>query len=441
MRGGDVRRAAALVLAVAAAGGGPAAAQVLDRIVAVVGSRAILASELEEQFVQAQAQAQARGAPFPTDSAERLAVRRDMLMQMVEEELLVQEAMRDTTVRVTEQEVQDQVEQTVQNVRRNFASELDFQRQLRVAQFGSVEEWRRWLADVQRRQIYGQRLIEVRRQTGKLKPIPPTDAQMLEFWEANRGGTEDRPEVVSFRQIVIAPQPDSAARARALARADSLRALVTTGGADFAAVAMAASDDSGTRAGGGELGWFRRGVMVKEFEQAAFTLRPGDVSQVVETDFGFHVIKVERAQPAEVFARHILVIPEVSAGQLAAGRALADAVLAALRAGASFDSLARRYADPSEAKLAEDAPLAQLPPEYQAVIAADSTLGLRPVFIIGEGSLRPRFVVLDLTGHDAAGPLRFEDVRDRIRSILGEQLAREHLLNQLRRQAYVDIRL
>ncbi len=413
--------------------------QVLDRVVAVVGTRAILASELEEEFVQAQAQAQARNQPFPTDSAERLALRRQMLQRMVDQELLVQEARRDTSVRVTEVEVQGAVEETVRNVRQNFTSESEFQQQLRLAGFTSAEEWRRWLADNQRRQIYSQRLLESRRQAGKLRSIPPTEQQMHEFFEANRSNAQPRPPVVSFRQIVIAPQPDSTARVRARAKAESLLVLLR-GGADFAEMARQVSDDSASRAAGGELGWFRRGVMVKEFEQVAFSLRPGTMSQVVETDFGFHIIKVERTQPAEVFARHILIMPDLTPERIDVARQLADSVRAALAAGASFDSLARRYADPVEPKLAEDAPITALPPEYQAVIG-DSASGLLPTFELGAEGRRPKFVVLEITERHEGGPLQFEDVRDRIRQNLGQELAIQHYLAQLRRVTYVDVRL
>ena len=408
-------------------------------MVAVVGIRAILASELEEEFVTAQAQAQGTGRPFPTDSAERLALRRELLNNMIQQELLVQEADRDTTVRVTDQEVQDAVEQTVQSVRRNYSSEAEFQTQLRLAAFGSVEEWRRHLAQSQRRRIMAERLLESRRAAGKLRPIPPTEAQMRQFWEENRAAAGARPAVVSFRQVVVRPTPDSTARARALARAESLVAVVR-GGADFATVASANSADSVSRAQGGELGWFRRGQMVKEFERAAFQLKPGQVSDPVETVYGFHIIKVERTQPSEVMARHILITPDLSAERIALGRARADSVHAALGAGVPFDSLARRYADPDEPRLAEGAPLSQLPPEYQTMLAADTGKGLQPVFAIGEATGRPKFVVLDVVRRDAAGELQFDDVKDRIRRILSQQLSEQHFVGLIRRQTYVDVR-
>ncbi len=431
---------AALELAVALASR-PAAQEntaraVVDRIVAIVGPRPILASQVEEQLVLAQAQ----GAQLPADSAGRNQARRQVLNQMVDEELLVQQAERDTAIKVTDQEVQDQVEQTVQNVRKQFTSVTDFRTQLQAAGFASEEEWRRWLADNQRRSILQQRLIEQLRQKGKLRPIPPTDAEMRAFWEANRAQQPKRPAAVSFRQIVIVPQADSAAKADARHLADSLLGALRHG-ASFAEVAKRYSTDSASREQGGELGWFRRGVMVKEFEDTAFRLKPGVISDVVETEFGFHIIKVERVQPAEVLARHVLITPAISPEQIASARRQADSVHAALPAGASFDSLARRYANSSEPKLVEGVPLSQLPPDYERAFGSDTVPGLKPVFVVGEGGQRPKFVVLDLTKRLPEGDLTFDDVKDRIRETLSQQLGVKQYLETLRRTTYIDIRL
>jgi peptidyl-prolyl cis-trans isomerase SurA len=408
----------------------------VDRIVAVVGSQPILSSQLEEEL----AQAQASGQTLPQDSAGRAALRRRILNNLVETELLVQQAEHDTTVKVTEQEVQDAVEQTVRNVRGRFASETEFQQQLRLAAFGGVEEWRRWLAENQRREILRTRLLETLRQKEKIKPIQPTDAQMRAYWEENRGQTQQRPANVSFRQIVILPKPDSAARARARATAESL-IVELRHGADFADLARRLSADTTTRDSGGSLGWFRRGSMVKAFEETAFRLKPGEISDAVETDFGFHIIQVQRVQPAEVLARHILIAPVVSPAQIEATRRLADSVHAALARGASFDSLAQRYGDENVPKLAEGVAIAQLGPEYQRLFGTDSATGLKPVLEVGAAGARPQFVVLEVTARQAEGEVAFDDVRDQIRSQLAQELGVRHYVDQLRRQTYIDIRL
>jgi len=426
---------AALAAPPLTAQGRSATARAVDRVVAVVGTKPILASQVEEQLVLAQSQ----GAKVPDDSAAKDAARRQILSQMVDEELLVQQAERDTTIRVTDQEVQDAVEQTVQNVRKQFTALTEFQAQLRAAGFVSEEEWRRWLADQQRRSILQQRLIEALKQKGKLRPIPPTDAEMHAFWEANRAQQPKRPAAISFRQIVIVPKADSAASARALQLAESL-VVALRRGANFGDLAKKYSADSASRDQGGELGWFRRGVMVKQFEDVAFRLRPGTISDVVPTEFGYHIIQVERAQPAEILARHILIQPTISQAQVAIAKRLADSVHDALAHGAPFDSLARPYADPNEPKLADGLPVSELPPDYEKVVGADTVPGLKPVFAVGVGSARPRFVVFELVKRLPEGELSFEEVKDRIRDGLGQQLAVKHYLDLLRRTTYVDVR-
>lgn len=428
-------RTAFVLLVLAAA---PAAAQqprTIDRIVAIVGIRPILWSQIEEQLARLQAQ----GTPVPTNPAQLAVLRRQLLDQMIDEYMLVQQAERDTTIKLTEQEVVAQVEQSFQNVRREFTTETAFLSQLAQAGFASAEEWRRYLTEQQRRAIQQQRLIESLRQQGVLRPIPPSDSAMRAFFEENRSQLPPRPPIVSFRQIVLDARADSGARLHARRLADSLVGELRRG-ADFAALAKRVSDDSTTRESGGELGWFRRGVMVKPFEAAAFALRPGEISEPVESQYGLHIIRVDRIQPAEILARHILIVPELSAEQVVRARQLADSIRAALARGAPFDQLAQRYNDPLEPRLTEDVPISQLPSDYQAAIESDSSLGLRPVLEMGAAN-RVRFVILDILKRQAAGPVQYEDVKARIRARLADQLALEHYLKRLRRETYVDIRL
>jgi len=411
-------------------------AGVVDRIVAVVGTRPILMSELEEQVAQLQSQ----GQQLPSDSAGLAKLRRHILGDMISEELEVQQAQRDTNIKVTEREIQDVVEQRVQSVRSQFTTEQEFLNQLHLAAFPSAEEWRRYLTDQQRRSTLRDRLLESLHQQGKLRPIPPNDRQMREYWDNNHGSLPKRPATVSFRQVVVVPRPDSQAVAAARGKGDSLLAQLRQG-ADFATLAKRFSDDSVSRESGGELGWFRRGVMVPEFEQAAFRLKPGDLSPLVRTDFGFHIIQVERIQPGEIQARHVLVAPVIAPAQVTAARRLADSLHDALAAGAPFDSIAKHYSDPMEPRLAEQVALTDLPPDYRRTIGDDTTRGLRPVVPLDPTGKRPKFAILIVIARQPPGDYTFEDMKDRIHEKLSQDLAEQHYLDQLRRMTYVDIRL
>lgn len=407
----------------------------VDRIVAVVGNRPFLASEIEEQLITLRSQ----GQTVPTDSAGLLVFRRQLLGQMIDQELLVQEAERDTSIKVTEQEVQDQVEQSVQNIKKQIPDPAEFQRQLKLSGFTSVDEWRRKLTEEQRRTILASRLLDALKNKGKIHNIPPTEAQMRDFWGQYKGQQPKRPAVASFRQIVVVPAADSVAKLAAYQLAESLL-VALRGGADFGALARKFSGDSASAAQGGELGWFRRGVMVKPFEDAAFRLRPGDLSPIVETQYGFHIIQVERVQPAEVLGRHILIVPHLTDAQIAIARQQADSVYQALKAGASFDTLARRYADPDSPKLADAAPITQLDSEYQALFARDTTRGLKTPLMIGPPT-RPKFAVIDVTSRQPEGELSFDEVKEQIRAKLSQTLGEQHYVDQLRRATYIDIRL
>ena len=231
----DMRRSVLpclLVLLLAGAGTPPlkrtTAPQFIDRIIAIVGNTPCWRPRSRNS-----PHGPSQGGKVPDDSAGRLAMRQQMLENMIDEELLVQQATRDTSVRLTEQEIQDQVEKTVQNVRKQFTNDLDFETQLRQAGFGSEEEWRRWLADTQRRTVQLQRLIESLRGKGKLRPIPPTDDQLRDYWNESAAQRPKHPPLVSFRQIVLVVQPDPASVTRARALAESLKvALRATGSRD-----------------------------------------------------------------------------------------------------------------------------------------------------------------------------------------------------------------
>ena len=162
--------AAVLVAALVLAGARPAAAQdtegftlqgdttlVVDRIVAVVGNQPILGSQVEEQFFTLMS---GQNAPRLSSAADSAALRRRILDDMVDEELLVQEALRDTAIKVTEQEVNEAVNQRVASLRGQFTSEVNFRRELQNAGFQTPEEFRRYLADQHRRGFLRTRLVE-----------------------------------------------------------------------------------------------------------------------------------------------------------------------------------------------------------------------------------------------------------------------------------------
>ena len=131
--------------------------------------------------------------------------------------------------------------------------------------------------------------------------IVSKDDEVAEYYALHKDDKFTEPEQVRARHILVKADGDSSPDAKAAARkkAEDLLAKVKAG-ADFAALAKASSEDSGSAANGGDLGLFPRGRMAPPFEEAAFALPAGGVSGVVETSFGFHVIKIEEHRPGGV---------------------------------------------------------------------------------------------------------------------------------------------
>ncbi len=127
-----------------------------------------------------------------------------------------------------------------------------------------------------------------------------TEAEIKEYYEKNKRQFE-APAAVKARHILIRPDAKAAdkdkAKADAKAKAEEVLKKVKSG-ADFPALAKQVSQDPGSAKQGGELGWFQKGVMIKAFEDAAFALNKNEVSGVIETEFGFHVLKVEDKKDA-----------------------------------------------------------------------------------------------------------------------------------------------
>lgn len=416
--------------------GGPRTSGVVDRVVAVVGSRAILSSQVDEAIFQRFP----GGQGMPTDSTQLRALAREVLESLIDDELLVIEAERDTTIKVTPEDVQEAVEQTYRATRGRYPTEAAFRAELQVAGFITPEEYRSWLSEDQRRALLMQALESNRTQDGLIKPVTPTEAEMRAVFEREKGTLEPRPPLFSFRQVLIAPKPTPEARAVTIALADSIVAELRRG-ADFATAARRFSQDPGSREQGGSLDWFRRGEMVPEFERVAFSFRPGYISEPVESPFGIHIIQVERVQPAEVKARHILLYPAMGPEQGDSARALAMRLHAMLVAGASLDSIQRVHHDGTAPESSNLIPQTNLPPPYLAALTSTEPGRIAPLITLPEAdSARTKYAIVRVMARTPGGEPRFEDVVEDIRRTLSRRIGIRRYIDKLRQSTHVEVR-
>lgn len=401
-----------------------------DGVVAVVGDTVLLRSDLALYLEQLRAQ----GEQVPTDEAQLGQFMQALIDERVGDLLLI-EAARESGLAVTDAEVQLAVDEQIREVRARFPSEAAFTQAL--AEAGRTPEgYRAELA----RQFADQTLVQrfIRQRTSAMAPPAVSDAEVRAFFEQNRQRFGQRPASVSFQQVIVRPIPSDSARAAALRTAETVLAELNAGG-DFEVLARRYGMD-GTRERGGDLGWFRQGQMVRSFDQVVFGMRPGQTSGIVETEFGFHIIKLERTRGPERQARHILIRPDITQADIDRARTRADSVAGAIRNGASAPELAARYDTPDQARFQSDVPLDRLPPVFvTAMEGAQAGTVVGPLQV--ENGPNPAFAVLRVTSRQTAGEYTADEQRERIVEVLREQKLMQRLLEELRRDTYVSVRM
>jgi len=412
----------------------------LDRVVAIVDGVVITQSNLRERLLAKKQE----GAVIPKDSAGYKAFALASLNELVDEELILEKG-KEIKTEVPDADVTNTVDQQYKAIRSRFSTDAEFKTELSKAGYGTPEEYKRFLTDGIKRNEMITRTTKKLREDGKLVSANVTDAEVQEAFERNKSALPKREASVTWRQIIIAPKPSLAEKERARVHAESLLAEIKRG-ADFELIAKRESADSGSRVNGGDLGWTRRGKMVPEFDRWLFgyyALAPGQLSPVVESPFGYHIIRVDRVNAAEVRSRHILITPTIDSSDVAAARREADSVAAQWRAGAAFDSLAKKHHDyrsGEETTLLTPFPRAQLPAQYQQAFTDKKAKDIVVFDIPGNANIPVKIAVAQINSVEEGGELTLVEVKERFRSRLAEEGGVRRLLDGLRKQAYVSVR-
>ncbi|HUT30985.1 MAG TPA: peptidylprolyl isomerase [Sedimentisphaerales bacterium] len=217
----------------------------------------------------------------------------DRILDRMIVEHLLDEQLRAANIVITEQDVITHLRQS--GARQQPPLSLEDIQALVEAQGQSFEEMKKQLRDS--KEMKYQKLLEAQF-AGK---VDVNEADARKYYSENRVRFE-RPEQVRASHILISPDPNAEpneAKAAAGAKAEDLLRQIKQGGADFATLAKTNSSCSSS-ARGGDLGFFGRGEMVPAFEKAAFELKEGQVSDIVETQFGYHIIRVTGHREPEV---------------------------------------------------------------------------------------------------------------------------------------------
>ncbi len=305
--------------------------QTIDKVVAVVGKEIITLSDLN-LMVQSTAM-QNKIDPNSSELRDRI------LDGMINEKLILAQAIEDSVI-VTNDEVTDRLDRQIKLLVQQAGSEQRLEELYNMP----ISRMKRDFRELMRNQLMVDRIRQTRQAS-----LSVTRREVEEFFEAHKDSLPSIPKEYELSHIFIKPKPDSAVIrgvfAKALAVLDSIKK-----GGDFSDFARRYSTDPGSAAGGGDLGWFRRGVFEKEFEEAAFALKDGEYSKPIKTTYGYHIIQLVERRGESVHTRHILF-------SIVQSKADDDSTIAGLNrlrehalAGESFGVLAKKYSEDPESK-------------------------------------------------------------------------------------------
>lgn len=301
---------------------------VVDKIVAKVDNYIVLKSELDKAYLDYISNQGGRGGE---------EVRCQFLAMLIRNKLMLAKAEIDSVV-VSDEEVDSNTSRRISLIVSQYGGSIE---ELEKAFGKTMEQIKYEVRDMIREQLV---VSEMERTI--TKDLTVTPAEVKRFF--NRIPKDSLPffsAEVEVAQIVrvakISAQQKEATKLELLGIRDQLLT-----GADFATLAKKYSADPSVATNGGDLGWAGRGMMVPEFEAAAFKLKPGEISQPIESDFGIHILQLLERRGNEYHARHILMSPSPSQDDLKVAERYLDSLRKEIVAGKiTFEKAAKEYSD------------------------------------------------------------------------------------------------
>lgn len=412
--------------------------QVVDEIVAVVGDQLILRSDVDGLVLNVMRQQQ---EPYSEE------LWQEALQQLINQKVMAVVAQRDTTIKITDEQVQQALDQRIRQLVRQVGSE----QKLEELYGKSLAQVRVELREEFRSQMMGEQLQQQR--LGNVK-ITPSEVREW-FSQFPVDSLPPIPELVRVSHIVRFPKLTEEAKAEAREILTTIRDSIVTGGGSFEELARQFSDDPGSAANGGHYESMRLGDLVSEFAAVASRITPGEVSQVFESPFGYHILRVNERRGDVIDFHQILIEIDDSkidpTETIAYLNMLRDSILVS---GVPFELIAKRHSEeestaPIGGRVVDprsgerDLVLAALGRDWQRTI---DTLEVGEVSMPAEVELlngRTAYHIVLLQRRIPEHQWSIETDYERIEQYaLQEKRARlqREWLDQLRKQVYIDLR-
>lgn len=306
----------------------------IDGLAAVVGDFIILDSDIDKTLIDLQSQGVA------TDNLDKCS----LLGKLMEDKLYAHHAEQDS-LEIDNQQIFNYVDQTIEY----FVSQLgDIDKVLEFYKKEDEQTFRQELFEINKVNQLSQKM-----QSKIVDEIEITPEEVKQFF--NNIPRYDLPifgAELEISQIVVKPEVSEAEKKKVIDRLESIRNDVVINGSSFATKAILYSQDPGSRSTGGKYTLNRnRPQMVKEFRDVAYRLKENEVSEPFETEFGWHIVKVDRIRGQEVDVRHILLTPEISPDAMAEAKKKVDLIRKRVVDGElTFQEAAKSFSDEKSTK-------------------------------------------------------------------------------------------
>ncbi len=307
---------------------------VVDRLIAVVGSEIILESEV---FQNAQSIALQQGSDVMRDPQKFQQLREQVLREMISQKILLAKAKEDSVI-VEPRDVDRELENRLQMIIQNVGSEEKLEemygysiRRIRRDFRTSVEE----------------NLMVERVKHSYLQDIRVSRTEIEKFFQEHPENFPEMTDAVEIAHILRETGSSDLADSRAYTTADSIYNALKAG-ASFDSLALNLSEDKSTAGKYGSIGWTEKGDLLSSYEDAAYVLEPGEISRPVRTRFGYHIIRLDERRENKILSSHILVIPNITDDDELPVVELLNDLRVEIEEGLSFGEAAKEYSSDLE---------------------------------------------------------------------------------------------
>jgi peptidyl-prolyl cis-trans isomerase SurA len=304
--------------------------ELMDKVVAKVGDEYVLLSEVEEQYSSAKEQRPNLPANYKCSVVDQILVNK----------LLVNQAKIDSLY-PKEEEIETQLNSRFERILEYMNGNVD----QFVSYYGqSPEAMKLQMRDDMKDQIMSEKM-----RTKVLSDVTITPSEVRAFFKAiPKDSLPYFNQEVEIAEIILKPKPNDVQKKIAKDKLAGIREQIVSGKMSFEDMAKKFSEDPGSGREGGDLGWAKRGKFVPEFEATAYKLDAGQLSEIFESEFGFHILQLIERRGNTIHTRHILVKAQITDEDVALAKHTLDSVrLLVLKDSMTFSKAVKDFGDKS----------------------------------------------------------------------------------------------